>query len=118
MQPLRDIAVVSGQTARFECIVQAEPQPNTLWSKDGRIVENSRNYEVYYRNGVCRLVIPCAYPGINKMTIIFLNSHKLIKCFSDDAGTYVCTATNSLGSSATSATLQVPGNRRSMYGVQ
>lgn len=37
LQPLRDIAVVSGQTARFECIVQAEPQPNILWSKDGRI---------------------------------------------------------------------------------
>ncbi|CAG5081160.1 Similar to sls: Titin (Drosophila melanogaster) [Cotesia congregata] len=86
--PLRDIAVVSGQTARFECIVQAEPQPNILWSKDGRIVENSHNYEVYYRNGVCRLVIPCACPS--------------------DAGTYVCTATNSLGSTATSSSLQVP----------
>ncbi|XP_034951171.1 uncharacterized protein [Chelonus insularis] len=93
--PLRDIAVVSGQTARFECIVQAEPQPNILWTKDGRIVENSVNYEVYYRNGVCRLVIFCACPS--------------------DAGTYVCTATNSLGSTTTSATLQVPGNRRSMY---
>ncbi|XP_044588390.1 uncharacterized protein LOC123267682 isoform X4 [Cotesia glomerata] len=96
--PLRDIAVVSGQTARFECIVQAEPQPNILWSKDGRIVENSHNYEVYYRNGVCRLVIPCACPS--------------------DAGTYVCTATNSLGSTATSSSLQVPGNRRSIYGTK
>ncbi|XP_057334956.1 titin isoform X6 [Microplitis mediator] len=96
--PLRDIAVVSGQTARFECIVQAEPQPNILWSKDGRIVENSVNYEVYYRNGVCRLVIPSACPS--------------------DAGTYVCTATNSLGSTATSSSLQVPGNRRSIYGTK
>ncbi|XP_015171223.1 PREDICTED: titin isoform X2 [Polistes dominula] len=93
--PLRDIAVVSGQTARFECIVQAEPQPNILWSKDGRIIENSTNYEIHYRNGVCRLTIAHAYP--------------------DDAGTYACTATNGLGSTVTSSTLQVPGNRRSIY---
>ncbi|XP_014601997.1 PREDICTED: uncharacterized protein LOC106785786 isoform X2 [Polistes canadensis] len=93
--PLRDIAVVSGQTARFECIVQAEPQPNILWSKDGRIIENSSNYEIHYRNGVCRLTITHAYP--------------------DDAGTYACTATNGLGSTVTSSTLQVPGNRRSIY---
>ncbi|XP_054013283.1 titin isoform X3 [Hylaeus anthracinus] len=93
--PLRDIAVVSGQTARFECIVQAEPQPNILWSKDGRIVENSSSYEIHYRNGVCRLTIVRAFP--------------------EDAGTYACTATNSLGSTVTSATLEVPGNRRSVY---
>lgn len=62
-QPLRDIAVVSGQSARFECIVQAEPQPNILWSKNGRIVENSAKYEIYYRNGVCRLTLARALPG-------------------------------------------------------
>ncbi|XP_051161941.1 muscle M-line assembly protein unc-89 isoform X2 [Leptopilina boulardi] len=95
--PLRDIAVVSGQSARFECIVQAEPQPNILWSKNGRIVENSAKYEIYYRNGVCRLTLARALP--------------------DDAGTFTCTATNNLGSAGTSSTLQVPGNRRSVYGI-
>ncbi|XP_066595731.1 uncharacterized protein [Prorops nasuta] len=94
--PLRDIAVVSGQSAKFECIVQAEPQPNILWSKDGRIIENSPNHEIYYRNGVCRLTINQSHPG--------------------NAGTYSCTATNGLGSTETSSTLQVPGNRRSIYG--
>ncbi|XP_024868428.1 muscle M-line assembly protein unc-89-like isoform X5 [Temnothorax curvispinosus] len=93
--PLKDIAVVSGQPARFECIVQAEPQPNILWSKDRRIVENSKSHEVQYRNGVCRLTIMRALP--------------------EDAGTYACTATNSLGSTVTSANLEVPGNRRSIY---
>ncbi|XP_048515729.1 titin isoform X3 [Athalia rosae] len=96
--PLRDIAVVSGQTARFECIVQAEPPPNILWSKDGRIIENSGNNEIQYRNGVCRLSIPRAYP--------------------EDAGGYSCTATNSLGSTSTSASLLVPGNRRSLYNTK
>ncbi|KAL6255449.1 hypothetical protein P5V15_013784 [Pogonomyrmex californicus] len=93
--PLKDIAVVSGQPARFECIVQAEPQPNILWSKDHKIVENSESYEIQYRNGVCRLTIMRALP--------------------EDAGCYACTATNSLGSTVTSANLEVPGNRRSMY---
>jgi len=62
-QPLRDIAVVSGQNARFECIVQAEPPPSILWSKNGRIIDNSQNYQILYRNGVCRLTIPKAFPG-------------------------------------------------------
>lgn len=90
--PLRDIAVVSGQPARFECIVQAEPTPNILWSKDGRIIEHSQFYDVQYKNGVCRLTITQAYP--------------------DDAGTYSCTATNMVGTAGTTATLQVPGERR------
>ncbi|KAJ8954878.1 hypothetical protein NQ318_016814 [Aromia moschata] len=86
--PLRDIAVVSGQPAKFECIVQSEPPPNILWSKNGRIIENSNDYQLHYRNGVCRLTISQAYP--------------------EDAGTYSCTATNSAGTANTTATLQVP----------
>ncbi|XP_048521706.1 myosin light chain kinase, smooth muscle-like, partial [Dendroctonus ponderosae] len=93
--PLRDIAVVSGQTAKFECIVQSEPPPNILWSQNGRILENSNDHQIHFRNGVCRLIIKQAYP--------------------EDAGTYACTATNPVGSTNTTATLQVPGERRSQY---
>lgn len=63
LQPLRDIAVVKGQTARFECIVQSEAPPTVLWSKNGRIIEDSNDYQLFYRNGVCRLTIPQTYPG-------------------------------------------------------
>ncbi|KRT85808.1 Immunoglobulin, partial [Oryctes borbonicus] len=87
--PLRDIAVVNGQTARFECIVQSEPPPSILWSKNGRIIENSADHQIFYRNGVCRLTVPRAFP--------------------EDAGTYTCTATNQVGAVGTTATLQVPG---------
>ncbi|XP_046401656.1 titin isoform X2 [Ischnura elegans] len=95
--PLRDIAVKSGGTARFECIVQAEPPPNILWSKNGRIIENSPDHEIHYRNGVCRLTIPEAYP--------------------EDAGTYTCTATNMLGTIGTTGSLQVPGVPSHKYGT-
>lgn len=59
--------MVSGQTARFECIVQAEPQPIIRWSRNGEIIEDSIDFEVNYRNGVCGLVIPCAHPGTIKI---------------------------------------------------
>ncbi|XP_031348623.1 titin isoform X3 [Photinus pyralis] len=93
--PLRDIAVVSGQSARFECIVQSESTPSVLWSKNGRIIQNSKDLQIHYRNGVCRLTIPTAYP--------------------EDAGSYTCTASNQIGAVGTTATLQVPGERRSQY---
>lgn len=93
--PLRDIAVVSGQSARFECIVQSESTPSILWSKNGRIIQNSKDLQIHYRNGVCRLTIPQTFP--------------------EDAGSYTCTATNQIGAVGTTATLQVPGERRSQY---
>ncbi|KAG5897353.1 hypothetical protein JTB14_030238 [Gonioctena quinquepunctata] len=95
--PLRDIAVTSGQAAKFECIVQSEPQPNILWSKNGRIIENSQDHHLHYRNGVCRLTISQAYP--------------------EDAGTYSCTAANPAGTANTTATLLVPGVPSHMYGT-
>lgn len=61
LQPLRDIAVVSGKTARFECIAQGEPVDEVTWSCDGHVLENSDCYQTQYRNGVCRLTIPKAY---------------------------------------------------------
>lgn len=61
---------MSGQTAKFECIVQSEPTPNIIWSKDGRIIQDGRDRQIHFRNGVCRLIISQAYPGIhNKNTI-------------------------------------------------
>ncbi|KAL3275186.1 hypothetical protein HHI36_019955 [Cryptolaemus montrouzieri] len=93
--PLRNIAVVSRQNAKFECIVQSEPPPSVLWSKNGRIIEDSDDYQLHYRNGVCRLTISRAYP--------------------EDAGTYTCTATNSAGSASTTAILDVPGEIKSSF---
>lgn len=64
-QPLKDIAVVSGQTARFECIVQCDPHPNVFWTKNGQVIENDYKYQIEFRNGVCRMTIPQSYQGLS-----------------------------------------------------
>jgi Immunoglobulin I-set domain len=64
LQPLKDIAVVSGQTARFECIVQCDPHPNVFWTKNGQVIENDLKYQIEFRNGVCRMTIPQSYQGL------------------------------------------------------
>uniref|UniRef100_A0A182PH82 Ig-like domain-containing protein n=1 Tax=Anopheles epiroticus TaxID=199890 RepID=A0A182PH82_9DIPT len=85
--PLKDIAVVSGQPARFECIVACDAAPSIRWTKDEAPIEEGYKYVPEYRNGVCRLSLPVAYEG--------------------DAGRYCCLAENHLGYAATCAELTV-----------
>lgn len=58
LQPLKDIAVVHGQTARFECIVQCDPHPYIEWFKNEVPISSDEKYSIEFRNGVCRLTIP------------------------------------------------------------
>ncbi|XP_058831727.1 titin isoform X6 [Topomyia yanbarensis] len=86
--PLKDIAVVSGQPARFECIVACDATPSIRWAKNNvPIDESSQTHYPEYRNGVCRLSLPVAYEG--------------------DAGKYCCVAENHLGQTQTGADLTV-----------
>ncbi|XP_054732034.1 uncharacterized protein LOC129240321 isoform X8 [Anastrepha obliqua] len=89
--PLKEYAVMVGQCARFECIVQSHPPSNVTWSRNSIEMQNSPKHVIEYRNGVCRLTIPQAYP--------------------DDAGVYACTATNPLGTVTTSGQLLVQTKR-------
>ncbi|XP_039488858.1 uncharacterized protein LOC120450111 isoform X5 [Drosophila santomea] len=90
--PLKDIAVGVGGTARFECIVQAHPQPQVNWTHNGGLLESGSRHCIEYRNGVCRLTLPQAYP--------------------DDNGSYACTAINPLGAATTSGNLTVSSTNR------
>ncbi|XP_065086405.1 titin isoform X5 [Ochlerotatus camptorhynchus] len=86
--PLKDIAVVSGQPARFECIVACDATPAIRWTKNNvPIDESGQRYYPEYRNGLCRLSLPVAYEG--------------------DAGNYSCLAENHLGHNQTCADLIV-----------
>ncbi|KAH8272384.1 hypothetical protein KR018_001100 [Drosophila ironensis] len=90
--PLKDIAVGVGGTARFECIVQAHPQPQVSWTHNNGVLEQGRRHLIEYRNGVCRLTLPQAYP--------------------DDNGSYACTAVNPLGAATTNGNLNVSSANR------
>lgn len=58
-QPLKDIAVINGHTARFECIVQCDPHPFVEWYRNDEPIRNGYGkHMVEFRNGVCRLTIP------------------------------------------------------------
>ncbi|XP_038114694.1 uncharacterized protein LOC6039278 isoform X6 [Culex quinquefasciatus] len=86
--PLKDIAVVAGQPARFECIVACDATPAVRWTKNNvPIDESGQRYYPEYRNGVCRLSLPVAYEG--------------------DSARYCCVAENHLGHSQTCADLTV-----------
>ncbi|XP_073838140.1 zormin isoform X4 [Musca autumnalis] len=93
--PLKDHAVAIGQTARFECIVQSHPTPSVTWTRNGYNLECSPKHIVEYRNGVCRLTIPQAYP--------------------EDAGTYSCTAANPLGVATSNAKLEVNNHYKAVH---
>ncbi|KAG0730308.1 Titin [Chionoecetes opilio] len=90
--PLRDLSVAAGEALRLECVVQADPPVQVTWAKGGDILQNGSDYQIVYRNGVCRLIIPHVYP--------------------DDEGVYSCTAANLLGMDTTSATVCITGEKK------
>ncbi|XP_068215232.1 uncharacterized protein [Palaemon carinicauda] len=89
--PLRDLTVVAGEAVKLECVVQADPPVQVTWSKGDIILQNSPHYQIVYRNGVCRLIIPQVFP--------------------EDDGVYTCTAVNLLGMATTDAAICVTGEK-------
>lgn len=117
LQPLKDIAVVRGQSARFECIVQCDPHPYIQWYKNDVMLENDANHIIEFRNGVCRLTIPEAHTSKIVKFIHLKRQKKNMRQFierflsiSGDAGIYSCTGTNHMASVVTSGELIVPSD--------
>lgn len=105
---MKDIAVVNGQTARFECIVECNPHPHIEWFKNGSSLRDSSKYVIEFRNGVCRLTIPEAY--LSKLYFDIVGRTLFIECLkylADDAGRYSCTGSNEVGTTSTAAELVV-----------
>lgn len=68
--------------------IQAEPAAEILWDKDGQLIGDDSPFRIeYYGDGRATLYIP--------------------EVFVDDQGYYTCTARNTLGSSRTTARLNV-----------
>lgn len=84
---LKDLQIRDGETLILECSVNGDPEPQILWSKNGKSISSSEIMDLKYKNGVARLTINEVFP--------------------EDEGLYVCTATNSVGSTDTKCRLSI-----------
>ncbi len=89
-QTLSDAQTNEGQSTTLSCTLKGQPQPSVTWFREGAKIEPSLDFEMSYTNGVATLTIP--------------------EIFTDDAGTYTCTAANPAGSKSTICKLTVKGS--------
>ena len=84
LQALRDINLIEGGQAVFECLLQGNPL-NIQWFKGEKEIKNQFRHKISFdeKTGVAKLY----------MTTVL----------EDDAGTYTCRATNQLGEAITSS---------------
>ena len=74
----------------IECLVSpAYPEPVVTWYKNGNQLTNSPDYQIYYNNGLCTLIIAEVFP--------------------EDAGKFTCNATTDAGTQTSVAYLKVDG---------
>ncbi|KAF4519136.1 hypothetical protein B566_EDAN007409 [Ephemera danica] len=86
-RPLRDRRCCDGDAVTFECGVNAIPDPDVRWEKDGRLVPLGGDLVAESDGATARLTILQVYP--------------------EDEGEYTCVAYNELGRAATAACLIV-----------
>ncbi|XP_026643874.1 myosin light chain kinase, smooth muscle isoform X2 [Microtus ochrogaster] len=85
---IRDLEVVEGSAARFDCKIEGYPDPEVVWFKDDQSIRESRHFQIDYdEEGNCSLTISDV-------------------CGDDDAK-YTCKAVNSLGEATCTAELIV-----------
>lgn len=85
---IRDLEVVEGSAARFDCKIEGYPDPEVVWFKDDQSIRESRHFQIDYdEEGNCSLIISDV-------------------CGDDDAK-YTCKAVNSLGEATCTAELIV-----------
>ncbi|KAF2360881.1 Immunoglobulin I-set [Trinorchestia longiramus] len=84
---LRDTTMVEGGTARLDCVIVGQPEPEVIWYHDDKPVKESTDFKLLFHGDRCSLVITEAYP--------------------EDAGTYKVVARNSAGEASTACFLSV-----------
>ncbi|XP_040858575.1 myosin light chain kinase, smooth muscle isoform X1 [Ochotona curzoniae] len=85
---IRDLEVVEGSAARFDCKIEGYPDPEVVWFKDDQSIRESRHFQIDYdEEGNCSLTIS--------------------EVCGDDDAKYTCKAVNSLGEATCTAELIV-----------
>uniref|UniRef100_H3A8L3 Obscurin, cytoskeletal calmodulin and titin-interacting RhoGEF n=1 Tax=Latimeria chalumnae TaxID=7897 RepID=H3A8L3_LATCH len=86
----RTCMVTEGKHARLSCYVTGHPKPETVWRKDGVVVEEGRRHMVY-EDELENFVL------------------KILYCKQEDNGLYTCTASNLAGQTYSSVLVIVKG---------
>ncbi|XP_027020238.2 myosin light chain kinase, smooth muscle isoform X1 [Tachysurus fulvidraco] len=85
---IKDVEVVEGSAARFDCKIEGYPDPEVVWYKDDQPIKETRHFQIDYdEEGNCSLVIS--------------------EVSADDDAKYTCKAVNSLGEAICTAELIV-----------
>ncbi|XP_041700040.1 myosin light chain kinase, smooth muscle isoform X2 [Coregonus clupeaformis] len=85
---IKDVEVVEGSAARFDCKIEGYPDPEVVWYKDEQPIKETRHFQIDYdEEGNCSLVIS----EVN----------------GDDDAKYTVKAVNSLGEATCTAELLV-----------
>ncbi|KAF2979148.1 hypothetical protein EK904_007140 [Melospiza melodia maxima] len=94
-QMLQDISASEGQLVVFECRVKGAPSPKVEWYREGTLIEDSPDFRILQKKPrsmaepeeICTLVIA--------------------EVFSEDSGSFTCTASNKYGTVSSIARLTV-----------
>ncbi|GFT55266.1 myosin light chain kinase, smooth muscle [Nephila pilipes] len=92
LQSLGDRTVQDGESVTLKCTISGDPEPQVEWTKNGDVVHSSKEISLKYKSGIATLTIEEVYP--------------------EDAGEYVCKATNSIGTVSSKSKLQVLGKSK------
>uniref|UniRef100_A0A8B9SDV3 Myopalladin n=1 Tax=Apteryx owenii TaxID=8824 RepID=A0A8B9SDV3_APTOW len=96
---LQDISASEGQLVVFECRVKGAPSPKVEWYREGTLIADSPDFRILQKKPrsmaepeeICTLVIA--------------------EVFSEDSGSFTCTASNKYGTVSSIAHLTVKGKR-------
>ncbi|XP_058048505.1 palladin isoform X3 [Ahaetulla prasina] len=90
IQKLRSQEILEGSKVLLQCRVAGNPVPQISWFCEGKELQNSPDIQICSESGGLQTLI-------------------IAEAFEDDTGRYCCLASNSLGSSSSSAELFVKG---------
>ncbi|NXU57894.1 MYPN protein, partial [Turnix velox] len=91
---LQDISASEGQLVVFECRVKGAPSPKVEWYREGTLIEDSPDFRILQKS----MFISCK---IEICTLV------IAEVFSEDSGSFTCTASNKYGTVSSAARLTV-----------
>lgn len=111
-----DVDVQDGSSARLDCEVTGLPRPVITWTFNDGPVDRQRTgtslptdvFFLFFLNWRCAFVFKLVFPPLLQSTELLANGGLVIRQVRQrDAGTYRCTAGNSLGKISAPAQLRV-----------